>query len=139
MESNRRGPPVPRSEHVPITGLMAYCCGMLDRIDRRSTIPVYLQLAELLEHGITDGRFPPGTTLPSVRALAATHGTGRDAVIAALAELHHAGMVQTRQGRPYEMGRSRQSGAASKRYRDSCEGRITDARRTGCPSTCGRQ
>ena len=67
-------------------------------VDRSSSTPAYLQLKNVLEHLVLEGRIPPGATLPSERTLAARLNLSRMTVRRALEGLVAAGVVEPRQG-----------------------------------------
>ncbi len=69
-----------------------------DKIDKTSVIPVYYQLAKLLERHIFEGKLQPGETLPPENDLAAHFGISRMTVRRAISELVLAGMVYTQKG-----------------------------------------
>ncbi|KAF1018295.1 MAG: putative HTH-type transcriptional regulator YurK [Paracidovorax wautersii] len=58
--------------------------------------PHYLQLARQLTEGITQGRYPLGTLLPTELQLCELYGTSRHTVRAALNELQLLGLVSRR-------------------------------------------
>ena len=60
--------------------------------------PVYLQIRDLIVGGILDGRYAPGDTLPSVRALAADRDVNPLTVSKAYQELQQAGLIIARKG-----------------------------------------
>lgn len=68
------------------------------RIDRRSAIPIYVQLKAQLEYAIATGRVVTGTRLLSVRALAERLSVASLTVRQAYDELERQGLVVTRQG-----------------------------------------
>ena len=57
--------------------------------------PAYLRVADELRAGIRDGTYPPGSRLPSLRALAAQHGLSDIVIRAAFAVLRNEGLVTT--------------------------------------------
>jgi GntR family transcriptional regulator len=57
--------------------------------------PAYLRVADELRAGIRDGTYPPGSRLPSLRALAAQHGLSEIVIRAAFAVLRNEGLVTT--------------------------------------------
>jgi DNA-binding transcriptional regulator YhcF (GntR family) len=65
-------------------------------LDAASTEPPYEQIRAQLAGRVAAGALPPGTRLPSVRALAATLGVAANTVARAYRELEHAGVVTTR-------------------------------------------
>jgi GntR family transcriptional regulator len=68
-------------------------------IDRRSPIPFYFQLTELLTREIETGRWAVGDRLPSEPALCEQFGVSRTTVRQALAALESAGLVRREKGR----------------------------------------
>ncbi len=67
-------------------------------IDRRSPLPFYFQLSEVLEREIGSGRLIPGERLPSEPALCARYGVSRTTVRQALARLERRGLISRRKG-----------------------------------------
>lgn len=67
-------------------------------ISRASSTPAYLQLTQLLERFVMEGRIAPGAALPSERTLAERLGLSRMTVRRALEGLVEAGLVERRQG-----------------------------------------
>ena len=57
--------------------------------------PAYLQVADDLRAGIRDGTYPPGSHLPSQRALAAQYALSEIVIRAAFAVLRNEGLVTT--------------------------------------------
>ncbi|WP_374019262.1 PLP-dependent aminotransferase family protein [Paenibacillus thiaminolyticus] len=66
--------------------------------DRRSSQPLYQQIADDIERRIAYGEFPPGSLLPSERKLAAQLEVNRSTVILAYAELRALGIIESRSG-----------------------------------------
>jgi GntR family transcriptional regulator of abcA and norABC len=66
--------------------------------DKQSDIPLYQQIADYIEKRIIYGEYPPGTILPSERALAKMLGVNRGTVIAAYDVLYSNGMVEKIKG-----------------------------------------
>lgn len=64
-----------------------------------SSTPLYLQLKELLRAAIMDGRFAPGSRLPSERELAHRYGVSRMTARQALQLLAQEGMTYSRVGK----------------------------------------
>ncbi len=60
---------------------------LAERVDRRRSIPVYLQIVHALIHDIQRGRLAPGTFLPSSRELATTLGVNRKTIVIAYDDL----------------------------------------------------
>jgi GntR family transcriptional regulator len=71
---------------------------MLDRIDSRSPVPIYAQIAENVRVAVASGELEKGSGLPSVRALAAQLRVNPATVVQAYRELEEEGLVQMRQG-----------------------------------------
>ena len=57
--------------------------------------PPYEQIRTQIAKQVASGRLPPGTKLPTVRALAATMGVAVNTVARAYRELEHSGVVTT--------------------------------------------
>ncbi|MEW6662624.1 MAG: GntR family transcriptional regulator [Bacillota bacterium] len=68
-------------------------------IDKNSVIPIYYQLAKLLEGQIRRGELKPGQTLPTETELATRFEISRMTVRRAISELVAAGMVYAQQGK----------------------------------------
>lgn len=68
------------------------------RLDRRSGIPIYVQLKTQLEYAIATEKVPDNTRLPSVRGLASQLGIAVETVRQAYVELEQQGLVTTRHG-----------------------------------------
>lgn len=68
-------------------------------IDRRSPIPFYFQLTELLTREIETGRWAAGERLPSEPAICEQFGVSRTTVRQALAALESDGLVRREKGR----------------------------------------
>jgi GntR family transcriptional regulator len=68
-------------------------------IDRRSPIPFYFQLTELLTREIETGRWAAGERLPSEPAICEQFGVSRTTVRQALAALESEGLVRREKGR----------------------------------------
>ncbi len=74
----------------------------------------YRALAETLATALHEGRYPPGTQLPSVRQLCADHGASLATVTHALHELEDAGLIEARPRRGhYARGTARQPAPAA--------------------------
>ena len=76
---------------------------MLDRttagIDRRSPVPFYFQLKQLIRDDIAGGRWHPGDRIPSEHALCDHFAVSRTTVRQALAELENEGLLVKLKGR----------------------------------------
>lgn len=68
-------------------------------IDKNSVIPIYYQLAKLLEGQILRGELKPGEALPTETEIASHFEISRMTVRRAIAELITAGMVHPQQGK----------------------------------------
>lgn len=66
----------------------------------RSGDPLHRQIYEALKRGIRDGKFSPGSRLPSSRALGADLGVSRNTVIAAYEQLLAEGYLVSRERTP---------------------------------------
>ncbi|HEX7918242.1 MAG TPA: GntR family transcriptional regulator [Gemmatimonadales bacterium] len=71
---------------------------MFDRLDPRSPIPLYAQVADRIKVAIVARELPPGTLLESVRALAARLRINPATVVQAYRQLETEGFVEMRQG-----------------------------------------
>src|ERR1051325_6635530 len=71
---------------------------MFERIDPRSPTPLYAQISARLRVAIAAGELTPGSSLPSVRHLAAQLRINPATVVQAYRELESEGLVVTRQG-----------------------------------------
>ncbi|MER8184966.1 PLP-dependent aminotransferase family protein [Kitasatospora sp. NPDC094015] len=65
---------------------------------RQEPGPLARTLATAVRDAVIDGRLPPGSRLPSERALAAALGISRGTVVTALAALRDTGWLRTRHG-----------------------------------------
>jgi GntR family transcriptional regulator len=79
-------------------------------IDRRSPIPFYFQLTELLTREIDAGRWAAGERLPSEPAICEQFGVSRTTVRQALAALESQGLVRREKGRGTFVGEPRAGG-----------------------------
>ena len=68
------------------------------KIDPKSHVPVYLQIAGLLRSAIAAGIHRPGEALPSLRTLALDLGANPNTVQKAFDELEREGLVYSRRG-----------------------------------------
>jgi GntR family transcriptional regulator len=94
---------------------------MFERIDPRSPVPIYAQIAGRLRVAVASGELCSGDPLPSVRALATQLRINPATVSQAYRELEHEGTVETRQG----AGTFVASVSSDRRRRD----RLAEARR----------
>ncbi|HWO97846.1 MAG TPA: PLP-dependent aminotransferase family protein [Bacillus sp. (in: firmicutes)] len=66
--------------------------------NRQDKKPIYKQIADYIEQGISSGMFPPDRVLPSERVLAAELQVNRSTVVAAYEELQSLGIVERKKG-----------------------------------------
>ena len=69
------------------------------RIDPRSHVPIYLQIAEGIRAAVAAGVYRPGEALPSLRALAIDVQVNPNTVQRAYEELEREGLVYSRRGK----------------------------------------
>jgi GntR family transcriptional regulator len=70
-----------------------------EKIDRRSPMPLYFQLARMLTDDIARGRWKPGDRLASEAEICDDYGVSRATVRQALLRLENEGMIQRFKGR----------------------------------------
>jgi GntR family transcriptional regulator len=68
------------------------------RIDRESPVPFYFQMAAVLEHEISAGRWASGSRIPSEPELCKQFGVSRSVVRQALQRLDQEGLIIRRKG-----------------------------------------
>ena len=68
------------------------------RIDRRSPVPLYYQVASQIEGAIADGTLVPGERIDTEVEIAARYGLSRPTVRQAIAELVNKGLLVRRRG-----------------------------------------
>jgi GntR family transcriptional regulator len=68
-------------------------------VSRRSTWPLYLQIADELREQILNDKLAPGQRLPSEHSLMETYGASRQTIRKAIAELKAEGLLDPEQGR----------------------------------------
>ena len=68
-------------------------------IDKKSAVPVYLQIADVLRAQIAAGDYRPGDAIPTVAELSASLGVASMTVRQAIAQLSEEGIVSREQGR----------------------------------------
>ena len=68
------------------------------RLERGSEQSLPRQIAAQIRRAILDGRLPPGSRLPSTRALAQALGVSRNVALAAYDDLHAEGYIEGRHG-----------------------------------------
>lgn len=66
--------------------------------EKQSNIPLYQQIANYIQKRIAYGEYPPGTILPSERALAKELGINRGTVVTAYDVLYSNGMIERIKG-----------------------------------------
>ncbi|HEY5218222.1 MAG TPA: GntR family transcriptional regulator [Gemmatimonadaceae bacterium] len=71
---------------------------MFERLDPRSPVPLYAQIADHVRMAIASGELRQGETLPSVRQLSAQLRVNPATVVQAYRELEDDGFVATRHG-----------------------------------------
>ena len=71
---------------------------MYGQIDPRSSIPLYVQIADRIRIAVATGDMVPGGALPSVRQLASQLRVNPATVVQAYRELEEVGVVESRQG-----------------------------------------
>lgn len=71
---------------------------MITRLDPRTGVPLYLQIAEAMRDAIAAGRILPGRRLPTVRETAAKLRVNPGTVVAAYDMLAQEGLIESRQG-----------------------------------------
>ena len=109
---------------------------MLDRIDPRSSTPLYAQIAGRLRGAIAAGDLRPGQPLPSVRQLAASLRVNPATVVQAYRDLETEGFVEMRQGAGTfvrEVATERRARERTRLARQLVRALIADAARAGIP------
>lgn len=71
---------------------------MFSRVDPRSPVPIYAQIADRVRVAVAAGDLREGDALPSVRALAAELRVNPATVVQAYRALEREGIVELRQG-----------------------------------------
>ncbi len=67
-------------------------------VDRRSGVPIYVQLVEGVRHALEVGALGSGKKLPTVRGLAGELGVAPNTVVKAYNELQRMGLIESRPG-----------------------------------------
>ena len=93
------------------------------KLDRKSMIPVYLQIADQLRAHIVNGALPAGSVLPSERGLAQLLGVHRNTVVKAYSELKSDAWIESRQGRGYVVAASQPAEDGTGDRSDAAAGR----------------
>ena len=68
-------------------------------IDRRSPLPLYVQLKDILLQELDEGLYPPGSTLPPEMSLVNQYCLSRATVRQAMKDLEHEGYINRIQGK----------------------------------------
>jgi DNA-binding GntR family transcriptional regulator len=71
----------------------------MQALNRHSSVPLYRQVADMIERAIAAGELAPGDRLPVESRLAEQHGVNRLTVRQALADLSARGLIHTVHGR----------------------------------------
>ena len=72
---------------------------MAIQINRKSRIPLYLQIVDQIKQLVATGRLQPGEQLPTIRQLTVDLGVNRNTVAHAYKELNRERVISTQQGR----------------------------------------
>ena len=68
------------------------------RLDKKSAVPFYRQIVDLVLAGISGGHINPGDRLPTIRDLAVQLEVNPNTVVKAYAQLQSLGVLDTQQG-----------------------------------------
>lgn len=68
------------------------------RVDHRSGVPPYLQIADQIRHAIATGVLGPGDQLPTVKEVVASLAINPNTVFKGYRELENEGLVEGRKG-----------------------------------------
>ena len=102
------------------------------RVNRKSAVPVHVQLMSQIRHLISTGALKPGMQLPTVRQLAGFLRINPNTVSRALADLERDGYVQGQQGRgTFVSDRPTREGRAARSLELLVGESLTRARRLG--------
>lgn len=110
---------------------------MFERLDPRSPVPLYAQIADDVRLAIAGGDLHEGDVLPSVRQLSAELRVNPATVVQAYRELEQDGFVVTRQGAGtfvQNVGRELRSRERRQAARRLVRDLVRDARRLGLGS-----
>jgi DNA-binding GntR family transcriptional regulator len=69
------------------------------RVNKRSMLPAYAQMANILRSAISNGQYPPGARLPSESAIAKANGVSAMTARQAVSVLEREGLVHRIQGK----------------------------------------
>jgi len=110
------------------------------RVNRKSAVPVHVQLMTQIRHLISTGALKPGMQLPTVRQLAGFLRINPNTVSRALANLERDGYVEGHQGRgTFVADRPTREGRAAHSLARLVGESLTRARRLGFTHGAGGQ
>ena len=107
---------------------------MFERIDPRSSIPLYAQIAARIRVAVASGELRPAAALPSVRELAAELRVNPATVVQAYRDLEADGFVEIRHGAGTfvrELAPARSARERARQARAIVHNMMTEARRLG--------
>ena len=107
---------------------------MFNKLDSRSPIPLYDQIATRIRVAVAAGELQSGTALPSVRQLATRLRVNPATVVQAYRELEAEGFVEMRQGAGTfvcEVGTAKRSSERAKQARRIVRNMLGEAARLG--------
>ncbi len=107
---------------------------MFDRLDSRSPVPLYEQIATRVRVAVASGELSPGDALPSVRQLSGSARVNPATVVQAYRELEADGFVEMKQGAGTfvkEMHSDMRSEERGRQARDLVRKMIGDAAKMG--------
>jgi GntR family transcriptional regulator len=107
---------------------------VFERIDPRSSTPLYAQIAARIRSAVASGELRPAAALPSVRELAADLRVNPATVVQAYRELEAEGFVEIRHGTGTfvrELAPARRSRERARQARAIVQRMLTEARRHG--------
>jgi len=110
---------------------------MFDRLDPRSPVPLYDQIAARIRTAVAVRELAPGTALPSVRQLATRLRVNPATVVQAYRELESEGFVEMRQGAGTfvcEVEPARRAAERGQQARELARRLLADAARLGLDS-----
>ena len=111
------------------------------RIDPRSHVPIYLQIAEEVRSAVAAGLYRPGEALPSLRALAIDVKVNPNTVQRAYDELEREGLVYSQRGKGLfvaQQGTASAQTRTQEAVRRALEEGIRAARAAGMNASQGR-
>jgi GntR family transcriptional regulator len=94
------------------------------RLDAASGVPFYRQVIDQVLLAVADGRFAPGTQLPTVRQLAVDLSVNLNTIAKAYREMEIRGIVETQQGTGTFVAERPSPGGAAERRK--ALGRLVD-------------